>query len=135
VNTGGEDGFLALFGVISLDNPHAAKRFCQPARHLGANLAPLAKNRPDCRESFIQRNAKAHKRPHSNQRHLRTGAKQENEGDSGCDQAADKIHQARTQQVANAFYIAHDARYQTARFVDVVKSYRQAGNVNLHLLP
>ena len=54
--------------------------------------------------------------------------------DAGRDQSSGKIHQARSQQIANALHVAHDARHQSAGLVGIVKSNRQAGDVLLHLL-
>ncbi len=49
-------------------------------------------------------------------------------------QAADKLHQARPDQVAHAFHVAHDPRYQQARAVGIIKADRKAADMPLHLL-
>ena len=54
-------------------------------------------------------------------------------GNGRCEQAANKIHHASADQVANAFNIAHDARDQRAGAVSVVKRDWQAADVLLHL--
>ena len=46
----------------------------------------------------------------------------------------DEIDQACAQQVSHAFDVTHDARYQRARLVGVIKSDGQARDVRLHLL-
>ena len=133
-NAGGEDCLLALFGVIALDHADATQRFREPTGDFGIDLAALTENRPDGRERFIQCNAETHKRAYSDQGHLRTGAKQQNQRNSGGDQASGKIHQACTQKIAHAFHVAHDSGYETASLIRVIKGHRQARNVRLNLL-
>jgi hypothetical protein len=40
----GKDEMLAIFGVIALDDAHAAERFRQSARNFGVNLGALAED-------------------------------------------------------------------------------------------
>src|SRR5216684_756386 len=120
--------------MIPLDHAYSAQRLCEPAGHLGIDLAALPENRPDRRERFIECNAKTDKRSDGNQRHLWTGTEQQNESNAGGDKASSKVHQSGPQKVAYPFHVAHDAGYQTASLVGVVKSNWQARDVGLYLL-
>ena len=120
--------------MIPLDHADAAQRLGEPASDLGVNLAALAKNRPDSRERLVERHRKAYQRADRDERHLRAGAEQQNERNSGGDQSAGKIHEAGAQQITHALHIAHDAGNQATCLVDVVKCNRKAGNMSLYLL-
>ena len=50
----GEDPGLALFGVIALDDAHAAQRLGQPAGNLGVDLAALAEDGANHLEAVLQ---------------------------------------------------------------------------------
>ncbi len=52
---------------------------------------------------------------------------------NGGHHAARKIHQARADQIAQAFHVAHDPRDQRAGLIRIVKSDRQPADVRLHL--
>ena len=52
---------------------------------------------------------------------------------SGRHQAADKLHQAGADEIAQAFHVAHDARDERAGLVGIVKGDRQAADMRLHL--
>src|ERR1700759_2115557 len=56
------------------------------------------------------------------------------ERQKGCHDAADEVDQARSDQVADAFYIRHDARNQRTSAVAIVKANWQQPNMLLHLL-
>ena len=58
---------------------------------------------------------------------------QVDQGDRRGHEAAYKFHQARANQIADAFDVAHDARDQHAGFVGVVERDGQAPDVGLHL--
>ncbi len=47
LRAGGENFFLALFGVIALDHANAAQRFGEPAGDFGIDFRTFAKNRAD----------------------------------------------------------------------------------------
>ena len=59
---------------------------------------------------------------------------QKDESQDRSKQAADKLHQARADEVAHALDVAHDARDQQAGAVFVVEADRQTANMPLHLL-
>ncbi len=61
-------------------------------------------------------------------------AQQHHQRDDGRHQAADEIHQARADQIAHAFDVGHDARYQHAALVGVVIADREASDVLLDFL-
>ena len=54
------------------------------------------------------------------------------ERDGRRQQAAQKFHEARADQIPHALDVAHDARDERARFVRVVVRDRQAPDVLLH---
>ena len=47
LHAAGKDGGLALFGVIALDDAHAAERFGQAAGDFGVDFAALAEDGAD----------------------------------------------------------------------------------------
>ena len=59
---------------------------------------------------------------------------QEDECHDRSEQAADKLDEARADEVAHAFDVAHDARYQQAGAVFVVEADRKTAYMLLHLL-
>ena len=131
----GKNRLFPLFRVVALDHAHTAQRLCEPACNLGVDLSAFAKNGTDCRECLVQGNRETEQRADGDERHLRTGAEQQNQRDPGSENSAGEINQTRAQQIAHAFNITHDARNQIPGLVAVVKSHRQARNVRLHLLP
>ena len=68
-------------------------------------------------------------------RHHRTDAQQHVERDSRRQQAAQKFHEPRADQIPHAFDVAHDARDERARFIRIVVRHRQAPDVLLHFSP
>ena len=135
LDAAGEDGGLALLGVIALDDAHAAQRFRQAAGDLGVDLAALAEDRPDLGERLLEREreggdeqARSDRSSAALMRSSTTSAMTRRQ------QAADEFHQARADQVAHAFDVGHDARDQHAALVGVVVADRQAADVLLDLL-
>ena len=77
---------LALLRVISLDHSNAAERFGQPPGDLGVDLAALAKNRTDRRETpYSSTIAKQAERTDRHQCQRDADAKQQDERDAGRD--------------------------------------------------
>ena len=130
----GENPLLALFRVISLDHPNAAQRFRQASCYFGIDLSAFTEDGTDSCERAVQGEGETSKRADGNQRQRGADAKQQRKRNSGRDQSSGKVHQARPQQIANAFYVAHDARHQSAGFIGIIKGHRQTRDVRLHLL-
>jgi len=83
----GEDGLLALLGVISLDHSHTAQRFGKAAGDLSVDFAALPENRPDGCERLIQSDREAQQKTECQHGHERADAKKNDQGDSRCKQA------------------------------------------------
>jgi hypothetical protein len=130
----GEDFLFSFLGVISLDHPNAAQRFGEAACYLGINLAAFAENGSDRLEGPAQCSGKATQRANGDQSQWHTRTKQQHKRNASRDQPSSKIHQPGAQQIANAFYVGHNARDQRSGFVGIIESHRQVGNVRLHLL-
>ena len=130
-----ENIVLARLGVITLHHAHAGKRFRQPPAHLRGDFRALAKNRTDHAERLAQRHHAHQHQSHRHQRHHRADAQEHHQRDDRRQQAAQKFHQTRADQVADAFDVVHDSRNQRARLVLVVIGDGQPAYVLLHFAP
>ena len=54
LDAAGKDAGLALFGVVALDDAHAAERFGEAAGDFGVDLAALAEDGADGLEGLLQ---------------------------------------------------------------------------------
>ena len=122
-----------VFGVIALDDAHAAQRFRQPAGDFGVDLAALAEDGADGLERLAQ--DAAPKTEHDREREpVISGLMRSSmtRAMNGGQQPAEELDQTGADQVAHAFHVGHDARDQLAGLVGVVVSDRQPSDVLLH---
>ena len=119
--------------MIALDDAHAAQRLGQPAGNLGVDLAPLAEDGANHLEAILQNKDERAHHCEDGERDRSAAMQQKKEHQHSGQQAADKLHQPGADQVAHAFHVGHDARYQRAGAVFIVVSNRQQAHVPLHL--
>ncbi len=86
---------FAIFGVIALDDAHAAERFRQAARDFGVDLAALAKDGTDGLESVLQNKDKHAQHGEYRERNRDAAMQQVDEGENRGEHAAEELHQAR----------------------------------------
>ena len=134
LHTACENILLALFGVITLDHANPSERLRQPTGDFSINFAALAKDRTDSPKSFVERQSKEQQESERDGGHEGTDAEQHDQRDSRSHQASDQIDQSSTDQVADAFDIAHDARDQHAAFGRIVKRDWQPADMRLNFL-
>ena len=67
--------------------------------------------------------------------HQGADSEQDDQRDTRGEQSAGKVDQPGSDQVAHAFYVAHNARDQDAALGGIMECDRQAPDVGLHLLP
>ena len=130
-----KDLFLAILGVIALDDPHASKRFRQTPSNLGGDFAAIAEDRTDRLKRFFQSEPETKQEAERQHCHQRADTEEHHQSDRGREQSPGKIDQAGTDQVAHAFHVGHDARYQNSALGRIMKCDRQPPDMSLHLLP
>ncbi len=118
--------------MVALDYADSAKRFGQTAGNFRVDFRTSTKDGPDSGESFINKEAESEQDAESDQGHQCADAQQDDERKNTGHQAAEKLHQACADEVANAFDVAHDARNQLAGFVRIVVSDWKPPNVRLN---
>ena len=134
LDAAGENLRFALFGVIALDDAHAAQRLREASGNLRADFAPFAEDGPDGFECLAQGERRRPAQLASETpRHQRADPEQQHQCDHGGQYSADELDHAGADQVAHAFDIRHDARHQLAGLVRIVVSDRQAADVLLNL--
>ena len=125
----GEDQFLALFSRVGLDDADAAERFAEPAGDFGVDLAALTKERAKPLER--RRHAAAERAQDDDRDGGQPPVQVEQDAkrhDGGQDRAG-QLHQARADQVPDAFGVGHDARDQDAALRRVEVADGQAHDV------
>ncbi len=110
------------------------ERFGEPARHFGVDLPALAEERPQRAEGV--RHAAAECRQHEDRdgRQVPVQPEQHAQPQHRGDEAADELHQARADEIPDAFGVGHDARDQHAGLRRVEVADRQAHDVRLDAL-
>ena len=83
-----EHAGFALFGVIALDNAHAAKSFGEAAGDFRVDLAPLPENGADGFEGALQHQAEGDQDQQHKRSHGGAGAEEQDGGDRRGEQAA-----------------------------------------------
>src|SRR6516225_8565905 len=123
---------LALFRVISLDHAHPAQRLGEAARDFGVDLAAFTEDGTYGSKSPGQGNSNQEQAGEGQPRHEVADFEEHNQRDGRRQEAASELDQPSPQQIANAFYIAHDARNQIARLVGVIECDREPSDMFLY---
>jgi len=133
VDTGGEDGGLALFGVVALNDSDAAERFGEAAGDFCVDLGSLAEDGADHLEGSLQDEGEGRHDDEGQQRHANGDVHQVGEGQERGENASDKVDDAGADEVANSFDVVHDASDEGASAVLVIEGDGELADVLLDL--
>ena len=133
LNTCRKNSGFAIFGVIALDDTHAAERFRQAARDFRVDLTALAEDGTNGLECILQNEHKNAEHRKHRERDRNAAMQEINKGEYRSQHAAQELHQPGADQIAHAFDVGHDARHQRAGAVLVVIGHGKQPHVALHL--
>ena len=128
-----EDELFALFRHVRFHDADAAQRFGQPSRHLRVDLAALAEERAQALERGCHPAAERAEDQDRDHRQLPVEIEQDDERDRRGQDRSGELHEARADEIPDAFRVGHDARDEDAGLRRVEIADRQAHDVRLDL--
>ena len=133
LHTAGENALFKHLGMVTLDDANAGQRFGEAAGDFRVEPGTRAVDGPNHADGAVEGDAEADENREGDAGHKGADAQENDQGETAGHDAAHELDQARADQIAQAFDVAHDARDQGAGFIGVVKGDGKAADVSLHL--
>ena len=135
MDAGREHQLFPLFSGVGLDDADAANGFGEASGDFGVDLPALAEDRPHRPERVPHRRTERQQHDEGNQRQRPVQIEEDDDRGRGCHDAANELHQAGADEIADPFGVIHYPRHEGARLRRIEIPDRQPGDVRLDPAP